>query len=851
MQRKNYLFTGIEQLQNSIQSKELNSDEKYLICIHTAIHTKESINELVKDIKGLFPNALIAGTSSCDVIYLGQLYSDKCLISFISFEKTNVVIKTFDYDSTPKDIAKSVYNNCTPETTLMFNFFSDHYIKAAEYVDHINNLGCKVKIIGGLVSNPSSGESPYVFTENGVSENTLLVVYFNNKELLISNHAITGHVPVGDYHTVTKTDGSYVLEIDNIPATQWFKDLVGTESFLDIQSPSYSGDDDVLLRFPMMLKGYLGASRNLQYLGSENKVSQYFIDCPEGLQFRVAYLSRFTYADEWEKASEILGNHPIEGMFCYSCVLRKVWFDHCAEWEMKHLSVGEVCGALLHGEIGGKDSANEFLNGTCNLLTISESLKYVSINTNLLHEILNENHQDKFKDYYYHALENQTKQMIDSNSSLRDQISKQENILNEKMFIDIYTGFENHNKLIYDYCDGAYKNGCLVTVESGEIAVSHFGAHTFGNILAKGIVKIKEYLTANYPDLKTKLYIYDDYSYIIVTEDNNQYDLFEKCVHDLYLNFGTCNVDNFNYSYVNRFILVLNQENMLDKIKLAKANSSNMHDRYIKYDESLGLETAVEELMHTVMVINYAIENDGVIPYFQPIFDNSTGKIGKFEALMRLKDENGKLYFPGDFMDAAKKQGLYPQLSRIIIKKIFDLFENRTEAVSINLSAIDINSTETRNMIYERLEKIGDASNFVFEVLESEEFRDDDVLKHFIQKVRKHNVRIAIDDFGSGFSNLLEIAKLSPNYIKIDGQIVREVTDSEMHQKIVGTILHLAKEFNIDLIAEYIENKELQDYASDNGVRYSQGYYFSKAVPFEEIDKITEICENIHKENQK
>ena len=137
-------------------------------------------------------------------------------------------------------------------------------------------------------------------------------------------------------------------------------------------------------------------------------------------------------------------------------------------------------------------------------------------------------------------------------------------------------------------------------------------------------------------------------------------------------------------------------------------------------------------------------------------------------------------------------------------------------------------------MIYERLERIGDAKNFIFEVLESEEFRDVDVLKHFIANVRRHNVRIAIDDFGAGFTNLLEIAQLSPNYIKIDGQIVREVNI----KGIVGTILYLANSFDIDLIAEYIENEALQDYASNKGVRYSQGYYFSKAVPFSELDSI-------------
>ncbi len=840
MKRKNYLYCNEKQLESLISSGDLNANANYFICIHTAAHIKQDIPALISVFNKLFPNSKMIGTSACDIIYEGKLYDNKCLISFMEFSDTDVDINIFDCtDKSAAALANEVMDRAyTPVTSLIYTFFSDMYSGAARFVDELDRQRCKAKLIGGYASNSRSGAGDsFVFTSDGVFPNSLLTASLCNEKLLINNITITGYDTVGDYHTITAVNNAEIVEIDDTPATKWFRDITGCDTFLDINDANYDGHDDVLIRFPLLIKGYNSSSRSLQYHAVGNKLTQYFVDGEVGQKFRIGYLSRTLSANAWENACSVLTNTPIESMFCYSCALRKVWFGDCAEWELKPFSNADVCGALLYGEIGNADGRNEFLNGTCNLLTIAEKRKYIDINSSLMRDVRTT--QDKFRNYYYNVLENFNRQMYDKNNSLMLQIEKQENYLNDKIFIDANTGMDNINKLMADNKDNKYSSACLITVESGELTVSHFGIKEFGRIMAQSIGEVYAYLKENYADLNAYIYIYDEYSFLLVSDADAPNERFIESAKDLYKHFGTCHVEGVSYSYVNRFIVVVNEKDMLDKIKLVKANVKSLpEDRLFIYDAAVGLETAVEKLIHATKVINYAIENDGVVPYFQPIYDNSTGKIDKFEALMRLRDNEGKIYFPGQFMDAAKKQGLYSQISRIVINKVFDLFENRTETVSINLSAIDINSTETCNMIYDRLKKIGNAERFIFEVLESEEFRDQEGLKEFINRVREHNVKIAIDDFGSGFSNLLEIARLSPNFIKIDGQIVREVVDSEMHRKIIGTILHLAEKFDIDLIAEFIENERLQDYASNNGVRYSQGYYFSQAVPFEQIDDV-------------
>ena len=215
------------------------------------------------------------------------------------------------------------------------------------------------------------------------------------------------------------------------------------------------------------------------------------------------------------------------------------------------------------------------------------------------------------------------------------------------------------------------------------------------------------------------------------------------------------------------------------------------------------------------------------------------------------EDANGKLWFPNQFLPVAKEFRLYLQLSCAMINKVFDLFENREESVSINLSAIDINSEMVTGMIYDRLGTLKNPGHFIFEILESDAFEDLNLLSDFIAKLRTYGVMIAIDDFGAGYSNLLEIVKLKPDIIKIDGEIIKHLLHDEVNRNIIDVIIFLAKRFSVDLVAEYAESKELQEFLESKGIRYSQGYYFSKPLPYSQIDAYLESERRSIKEHQK
>ena len=149
-----------------------------------------------------------------------------------------------------------------------------------------------------------------------------------------------------------------------------------------------------------------------------------------------------------------------------------------------------------------------------------------------------------------------------------------------------------------------------------------------------------------------------------------------------------------------------------------------------------------------------AIDDKKVISYFQPIIDNSTKKVSKYESLVRLINELGRVVSPNEFIDVAKKGRYYSQVTKIVLDNSFKVLKETDKEISINLSVLDIESKDVQNKIFLLLEDFKqDAHRIIFEIIESEDIKNFDTIISFIKKVKLYGVQIAIDDFGTGYSN--------------------------------------------------------------------------------------------------
>ena len=236
-----------------------------------------------------------------------------------------------------------------------------------------------------------------------------------------------------------------------------------------------------------------------------------------------------------------------------------------------------------------------------------------------------------------------------------------------------------------------------------------------------------------------------------------------------------------------------------------------------------------EQNINIIKMVKSALSNDRIISLFQPIVNNKTKEIEKYESLVRIIDKNGQIVSPFFFLEVARKGMYYSSLTSKILKNSFEALQMTQKDISINLSAYDIEKEHTRYEIYDYLDRFyNDAQRLVFELLESEEVVDFQIIKDFIKHVKSYGVKIAIDDFGSGYSNMKRLIKYDPDIIKIDGTLVKDLEFDKKSLSIIKGFLSFAKEQDIQTVGEFVENENIYLILKDLGVDYSQGYYFGK-----------------------
>lgn len=246
-------------------------------------------------------------------------------------------------------------------------------------------------------------------------------------------------------------------------------------------------------------------------------------------------------------------------------------------------------------------------------------------------------------------------------------------------------------------------------------------------------------------------------------------------------------------------------------------------------DSSIKEQIEAKKNMEVIKMVKIALENYNIISYFQPIINNKTRVVEKYESLVRLVDENGNILSPHAFLDISKKGNYYNKITHRVLENSFKILKQISTKISINLSSLDIEKEETRTILFELLEEYKeDRNRVIFELLEDESVKDFNVIKNFIKKVKSMGVMIAIDDFGAGYSNFERLLEFSPDILKIDGKLVKNIANDVYSKNIVETIVSFTKKQKIITIAEFVENEQIYNILAELGVDYSQGYYFGK-----------------------
>ncbi len=279
----------------------------------------------------------------------------------------------------------------------------------------------------------------------------------------------------------------------------------------------------------------------------------------------------------------------------------------------------------------------------------------------------------------------------------------------------------------------------------------------------------------------------------------------------------------------------IDEKQPLTKADIALKKAKNSTESLAVYSESLIKKQKYLENITMTKVLSKAIKEDRIVPYYQPILDTETQKVYKYEVLARLIDENGLLIPPAHFIPLAKQIKLYSELTKIVFDKAMKSIEEYDLNLSINLSADDIHHPATRDYIIDKLAMSSFSDRVTFELLESEETQNYDEISAFIHRVKQYGVKIAIDDFGSGYSNFAKILKLKVDYIKIDGSFIKKIDVDADSREFVEIMHKLANTYNLKTVAEFVADEAIYNTVRSIGIDFVQGYHFGKPKPLNEI----------------
>lgn len=232
--------------------------------------------------------------------------------------------------------------------------------------------------------------------------------------------------------------------------------------------------------------------------------------------------------------------------------------------------------------------------------------------------------------------------------------------------------------------------------------------------------------------------------------------------------------------------------------------------------------------MQVIKTIKNSIKNNKIVSHFQPIYNNKTKQIDSYESLVRIIDDTSILY-PISFLGAAKSGKYSIQITKIVLDNSFEVLKNIQKDMNINLSTLDIESESIREYILEYLKQNKQyASRLCFELLE-DDIHEFELIKSFINELKSLGVKIAIDDFGAGYSNFNRLLQFQPDILKIDGSLIKNIHKDEFSRNIVESIQKFASKNSLKTVAEYVENTEIFEIINEIGIDYTQGFYIGKA----------------------
>lgn len=789
----NFQYISKARLAETFSQLMLNPQKgDILIRIHTAIHTEKEAVDLARFIKSLVPAAGIMGISTPAPVGSGssRVMYNQCSISVSQMSQGHVRTSMLLPDISGEGIKEAFPND---DLRLLLAFFAGSFREAERFAGIVNDELPGVCLAGGLAdisvnAYHKDSKEGFVFNEAGCSNHGILVAAFDGKSFCVT----------GGYAT-----GIHEVDIKDQDRDTFSEELKKLKELPDVLHLTDDG------------KRLLNVS-DIDDIG----------DCKMAFVHDEGIIS-----DDRKLFQMVEGFSMTETILCYICSSRAKMYPGCTEWELSVYENSNICGCVMNGVFAVENGKNLLTDWAFSLTVAGEEHRMQRFNPYVFSytEALSEDN-NRLLSHLVHIVRECQEKGQDIPESVHGFVRECEN----KLLRTAEDGLPNEAALILDMKIKGYDRVCMINVLDASGITAVFPEGTIRMTKNTYIGRCRSYAhRKNYHTYKLDKWMVAVAApaYLVKLSDfisdmeELQRSLFRTVEGSAAIVPTFCILDDCDPEYLR------------DNYNAACNRMKQKNLQFYVYDSDLDRPDveSIRERYRMVDVINSAIEGDRVFPYFQGIYDNRKGKITHYEALMRIADETGRIYYPAEFLDVAHSYGLlYDTLSMTMIRKVFDRFRDyKDKEVSINLSMRDIKNRELVEFICSFLATASYPGNFVFEILENEDVDDYEYVLSFVDRIHSLGGCISIDDFGSGYSNLMHVISIHADYIKIDGSIVRRCSEDKESEHVIAMISGWRALSNrqIGIVAEFVENDDIQKMIEKYGIDFSQGYLFAKPAP--------------------
>jgi len=260
-------------------------------------------------------------------------------------------------------------------------------------------------------------------------------------------------------------------------------------------------------------------------------------------------------------------------------------------------------------------------------------------------------------------------------------------------------------------------------------------------------------------------------------------------------------------------------------------------NRYVLYDQDAQSLRRTHSRVQWANKLREVLDDDRLVLYYQPVVRLADLRTVHCEVLVRIRDDNGNVVLPSQFIEYAESLGMVQEIDMRVVERLIEYLKASDQPGSklryfVNLSRVSISDQNWVRKFHNMLAASDITHNqLVFEITETAAMSDVDLTLQFIKELKHMGCRFALDDFGAGFSSFYYLKRFDVDYLKIDGGFIRDLATDEGNRIFVKALCDVAQGLNKQVIAEWVEDREVMKILTEMGTVYGQGYLFFRPMP--------------------